>query len=365
MNIDLRKLPLKNPNPNAIECVEILMGRVSGKRTPLIEYIIDDVVMKPIQTDLFGNVWVDLERNRQTESKYLDNMIDFWYHMGYDCIRFERNMGFVKNRISIDDTALGSSKERAWADEHQGLIQSWDDFEQYPWPSIENVDFFPYEYINDHLPEGMGIFSSHGGGIFEHLTDLFSVEGLCFAIFDNHDLVKAVVDNIGSCMDKFYKQLLDLDKLYAIFPGDDMGFHSNTLISPDLLRELIFPWHRHFADLAHSKGKPYFLHSCGNLKMIYDDLIDQVGIDGKHSFEDSILPVSDFQQRYGDRVASLGGLDIHFLSTSTPEQIRERTHWLIDTCGSRGRYGIGSGNSIPSYIPVDNYLSMVDEALCS
>jgi hypothetical protein len=35
----------------------------------------------------------------------------------------------------------------------------------------------------------------------------------------------------------------------------------------------------------------------------------------------------------------------------------------METCGSRGRYAIGSGNSIPSYIPVSNYLAMIDEAL--
>ena len=43
--------------------------------------------------------------------------------------------------------------------------------------------------------------------------------------------------------------------------------------------------------------------------------------------------------------------------------MRQRTRFLIETCGSRGRYAIGSGNSIPSYVPLDNYLAMVDEAL--
>lgn len=363
MKSRLHNIPLKSPGPNAKECIDILMGRIQGQRTPLIEYIIDDVVMKPIQTDLLENDWVDLGKDRVHESAYILNMIEFWYRMGYDCIRFERNMGFVKNRILIDDTASGSNKDRAWANEHQGLISSWDDFEQYPWPKIEDVDFFPYEFINSNLPEGMGLFSSHGGGVFEHLMDLFSLEGLCLALYDDPDLVVAVTDQIGSAMEKFYQHLLELDHLYAVFLGDDMGFHTNTLISPDKLRTLILPWHKRFADLAHEKGKPYFLHSCGNLKMIVQYLIEFVGIDGKHSFEDSIIPIYEFQQEYGDHIACLGGMDIHFLSSSTPHQVRERTRWLINTCGRRGRYGIGSGNSIPSYIPAENYLAMIDEAL--
>ncbi len=38
---------------------------------------------------------------------------------------------------------------------------------------------------------------------------------------------------------------------------------------------------------------------------------------------------------------------------------------LMERCGRRGRYAIGSGNSIPSYVPLENYLAMVDEALDS
>jgi hypothetical protein len=34
----------------------------------------------------------------------------------------------------------------------------------------------------------------------------------------------------------------------------------------------------------------------------------------------------------------------------------------MDTCGARGRYAIGSGNTVPSYVPVENYLTLIDEA---
>jgi uroporphyrinogen decarboxylase len=94
-----------------------------------------------------------------------------------------------------------------------------------------------------------------------------------------------------------------------------------------------------------------------------NDLIDDVKIDGKHSYENNIIPVQDFQLRYGGRIAVLGGLDLNILGASSPEDVRAKTRALIETCGSRGRYAIGSGNSIPSYVPVDNYLSMVDEAV--
>jgi uroporphyrinogen decarboxylase len=190
-----------------------------------------------------------------------------------------------------------------------------------------------------------------------------SYEGLAFGLHDHPDLVAAIADRVGGLMESFYQHLLTLDRLIAIFPGDDMGFRSATLVAPQHLRAYILPWHRRFAEMAHERGLPYFLHSCGNLEQIMEDLITDVGIDAKHSFEDAIIPVEDFQARYGDRIAVLGGVDVHRLSVHTPAQVRQRVRFLIETCGSRGRYAVGSGNSIPSYIPVENYLAMVDEAL--
>jgi uroporphyrinogen decarboxylase len=142
-----------------------------------------------------------------------------------------------------------------------------------------------------------------------------------------------------------------------------MGFRSGTLISPEDMKIHSLSWHKKIADMTHGKGLPYFLHSCGNLERILDDLIDWVRIDGKHSYEDAIMPAERFQERYGKRIAVLGGVDINILTLGTEAEVRARTRALIEHCGRRGRYAVGSGNSIPSYIPVRNYLAMVDEAV--
>ena len=41
-----------------------------------------------------------------------------------------------------------------------------------------------------------------------------------------------------------------------------------------------------------------------------DDLIDGLGYDGKHSFEDSIIPVEEAYERWGSRIAILGALTL-------------------------------------------------------
>jgi uroporphyrinogen decarboxylase len=357
----LKHLPLAKPKPNAAEFIDILMGRSTSKRVPLVEYLVDDVVMKPIMTGMLGREWVD-GTDSDSQKRALDNFIAFWYHLGYDFVRFERGLPFAEQQFLAPDPTPGSSKQRAWPDEHHGTIMSWEDFEKYKWPKVEDFDFSPFEYINSHLPEGMGLISCHAAGVFEHLSFIMSLEGLSLALYDAPDLVQAITDAIGGLLTKFYAHLLDLDRLIAIFPGDDMGFRTGTLIHPDALRTYCLPWHKRFAAMTHAKGLPYFLHSCGNLTTILPDLIDDVCIDGKHSYEDAIIPVQDFQARYGGRIAVLGGVDLNRLAAGTADEVRQHTRFLIETCGARGRYAVGSGNSIPSYVPAANYLAMVDEA---
>lgn len=358
----LRHLPLKHPQPDAKRFINILLGREKSSRVPLVEYIVDDVVMRPIVTDLLGRQWAPEAADRESQKAYLDNFIALWQQLGYDFVRFERALAFPVKQMVEPDPVPGSDKQRAWADEHEGSIRTWEDFERYPWPTVEQMDFFPFEYLNAHLPEGMGLMSSHGGGVFEHLSWIMSFEGLCRALYEDRPLVEAVANRLGELMTGFYQHLLDLDHLIAVFPGDDMGFRSGPLISPKDLRALILPWHKRFAAMAHAKGRPYFLHSCGDVLKIMDDLIADVGIDGKHSYEDVIIPAPEFQARYGDRIAVLGGMDVNILAAATPAQVRERARFLLETCGSRGRYALGSGNSIPSYVPPENYLAMLDEA---
>ncbi|MGQ9555741.1 MAG: hypothetical protein ACUVWR_16705 [Anaerolineae bacterium] len=73
--------------------------------------------------------------------------------------------------------------------------------------------------------------------------------------------------------------------------------------------------------------------------------------------------VEEFHRLYGDRIASLGGVDVDILARGSVEDVRRRTRQIIDACAPLGRFAIGSGNSIPNYVPLANYLAMLEEAL--
>ncbi len=76
------------------------------------------------------------------------------------------------------------------------------------------------------------------------------------------------------------------------------------------MREYVTPWHKKIVELIHEAGRPAILHSCGNLVPLWEDIIDDIGYDAKHSYEDTILPVEEAYQTYGDRIAILGGIDM-------------------------------------------------------
>ena len=357
--MNLKRVPLRDPAPDAAHFVDVVMGVVDGSKPPLVEYLVDNAVMKPIVTDLMGREWVGGE----DMAAHLDMRIDFWLRMGYDFIRYETGLPFQTHSLTGGKTSLDVVDERNWPDEHTGTITDWESFERFVWPEPSDDTFAPIEYINDHLPDGMGLISSHAGGPFEIVSAIMSLEGICLAVKDAPDLVQAITDKVRGIMERFYTRLLQFDRLVMVFPGDDMGFRTGTLLHPDDLRRHFLPLHKRFAEMTHEKGLPYCVHSCGNILPIVEDLIEDVKIDGKHSYEEVILPIQDFQERFGDRIAVLGGFDIHPLSINTPDEVRRHARFLMETCGARGRFVIGSGSSIASYIPVENYLAMVDEAV--
>ncbi len=273
-------------------------------------------------------------------------------------------MDFPHNYLEAPDTADLSRGNRSWANETRGPIASWEDYEAYPWPDPAKGDLWPYEYAATHLPEGMGLFVCPTSGFLEiPLDTLLGYQNLCYLLFEQPDLVEAVFQRVGEIICAMYERLVGLPNLRGFFQGDDMGFKTGTLISPDHLRALVLPWHRRLAGLAHDNGLVYLLHSCGNLEAIANDLIDDVGIDARHSYEDEGNSVVDFKRRYGDRVAILGGVDVDKLARLPESELRAHVRSIIEACLPGGRFALGSGNTVCNYVPLENYFAMVEEAL--
>jgi uroporphyrinogen decarboxylase len=277
--------------------------------------------------------------------------------VGQDWLLYKQSAG--------DTAALARAGGRKFQDEHRGPVMNWEDFERYPWPDPCAPEATrELEWYQEHLPEGMCIVGSGGFAHFaEYLTWLMGYETLCYCLHDERDLVAAISQALIDYFRVALERILQFDRVKVIWGSDDMGFKTGLLFSPDDMREFVLPGHRLMAEMSHDAGRPYLLHSCGNLTEIMDDLIDDVNIDGKHSFEDTIEDVRDAKRRHGRKIALLGGIDVDFLCRADEESVRRRVRGTLDVCMPGGGYCLGTGNSVANYIPLDKYLAMVDEGV--
>ena len=200
------------------------------------------------------------------------------------------------------------------------------------------------------------------GGVLENVIGLVGYERLCIMTMMEPELAADIFEAVGSRLVRFYEICAKFDSVGACFGNDDWGFKGQTMLSPDEMRRYVFPWHKRIVEAVHREGKPAILHSCGNLEAVMDDVIDDMKYDGKHSFEDTIMPVEEVYERWGGRIGIMGGIDVDFLVRGSVEAIRERSRAMLERSAERGSYGLGSGNSIPTYVPQEKYFAMIETA---
>jgi len=330
------------------------------QRVHVIELLLDEEV-KAAVAERFGL----MEDVDQDDPHYaLKREVRVQRFLGYDYVRCGLDdVGIKVNYDAARDTAaLERAAGREYVNEHKGPITNWDEFNAYPWPTPEQLTTRNMAWFQQNLPEGMCIIGSGGFAHFaEYLTWLMGYETLCYALFDDRELVGAISRRLIDLYEVVVQEILRFDRVKVIWGSDDMGFRSGTLISPADLREFILPGHKAMAAASHAAGRPYLLHSCGKLDAVMDDLLDDVRIDALHSFEDTIKTVEETKEEYGDRIAVLGGIDVDFLCRSDEAAVRRRTRATLEKCQPGGGYCLGTGNSVANYIPLDNYLAMLDE----
>jgi len=360
---------MKHPKPDKDEFKEIILRKKIPSKVHFVELHIDTDVIRYF-TEKFNRKWIEpsLAKDRDSQEEVLKNYIECWYQLGYDCLRFtgdfrfSANLSFTSKQRVGEDTALLSHRKRKWVEEGKGIITCWEDFEKYPWPSLKELNLWPFEFVSKNLPDGMGILACFSPGVLEIISnDLFGLETLSYLLYDDPDLVKIVANKVGELIYGAYKKIIGLDNLVGFFQGDDMGFKTSTLLPPDTLRKYILPWHKRFAKLAHDNGLIYILHNCGYCESIMEDLIEDVKIDAKHSFEDAVMPITESKKKYGNKISVLGGVDMDKLCRLEERKLRRYVRDILDKCMPGGGYALGSGNSITNYVPIKNYLAMLDE----
>jgi uroporphyrinogen decarboxylase len=321
-------------------------------RLPVYEHIISPVIMEQV----LGVSFSQLEQGDGRDlEEFFRHYCRFWPLMTYDTVSYE---------VCITEALPGHGAIMGG----KGPIQNQADFERYPWDELPDRYWAladrKFAALGRSLPTGMQALGGVGNGVLEISEDLVGFESLAYLRVDDPETYAGLYQRIGDLMLVIWKKFLHrYGDLFAICRfGDDLGFRSSTLISPKLIRQYIIPQYRPVIALIKEMGKPFLWHSCGRIFEIMEDVI-ALGIDAKHSNEDAIAPFDDWIARYGGRIGLLGGIDVDVLCRKEPAGITGEVYEK----GRRFRaaaqgYALGSGNSIPDYVPVEGYLAMLEAA---
>jgi len=339
----------KSFTPNYQHILDAIHNR-KPQRLPLYEHIISHEIME----QALGIKFAEMGQGNDVDlNEYFKHYCRFFREMTYDTISFE----ICITPFLPDHGAIMGGRP--------GPIQNRQDFEKFPWDEIPGIFWESADkqlkYLLQNIPSGMQVIGGIGNGVFEISEDLMGFEYLCVTQMEDPDLFTDLFKRIGELVLNIWEKFLKVYAEHFVVCrfGDDLGYKGSTLLSPQVIRTHILPEYKNVINLIHNYHKPFLLHSCGNIFEVMDDLI-AIGIDGKHSNEDIIAPFDTWVERYGQRIALFGGIDVDVLCQKKPGEVFDQ---VIDS-GRRFRhkmdgYALGSGNSIPDFVPLEGYLAMI------
>ncbi len=254
---------------------------------------------------------------------------------------------------------LEAYTERYWAEMHKGVVTNKDEFAAFDWPDPDNLDFSVLDEVAPLLPDGMKI-SVIIGKIFTGVWFMMGLETFMLACIDDPELIEMMYEKIVPLQLRAMEVAMEHPSVGMSFHADDLSGKNGPLVDPAHYRKYVFPAYKKMADMAKAADKPMVYHTDGKIDMVIEELL-ATGIDGWHPVEKQAHDINEVKANYGDRIALLGNIDLQYtLTKGTPEEVDAEVRERIRDLGPGGGYCVSSGNSIPEYVPIENYAAMLE-----
>jgi hypothetical protein len=143
-------------------------------------------------------------------------------------------------------------------------------------------------------------------------------------------------------------------KLSGMYVWGDIAYDRGMFFSPALWRALYQPQLKRICDAVHRAGIKVIYHGCGNASAVFEDLI-AAGVDAYNPLEAKAgLDVVELKQRFGNRWAFNGNLDVTVLATNDRERVRHEVLRKL-AAAKGGGYIIQSDHSMPDNVDPATY----------
>ena len=199
-----------------------------------------------------------------------------------------------------------------------------------------------------------------GFSLYERAWTLRGMEQLMVDFYDHPDFVHELLHTIADYNIAQVQEAMKYD-IDAVYFGDDWGQQRGLQMGPKIWKEFIYPELRRMYGSVKQGGKYVFIHSCGDVDELFDDLIE-IGVDCFNPFQPEVMDIFQLIEKYRSRLSFHGGLSTQqTLPYGTPQDVVWETRCLIDM-GRSGGYIFGPAHDVEGDVPLSNMLAFIEEA---
>lgn len=250
------------------------------------------------------------------------------------------------NDLIFDDWGNGTYMYR------EGAIKSPEDYEKWAFfPDPDKMAKKTYKYYKKLLTkysDKICICGEVVSDMYDRIQLSVGFEKIAYYIRKRPDFIKKYVARMEEFSIKTSMAMMDAG-VKIIFKGDDFSFKTGPQMNPKIFDEFWGPSYTRLCEAIHERGGKFFLHSCGNNTLLFDNFI-KWGIDGGHAFEPtSTVDIYNEKKIHGDKFTIIGGVGIDYLLTqeSKPEEVEEKVKELIKNLAPGGRFILAPAHSLP------------------
>lgn len=209
--------------------------------------------------------------------------------------------------------------------------------------------------------EGTLIILGIPGG-FDEPRGLMGEENLCYAYYDEPEMMEDMMTVLGDLAVKGLERILEEVPVDVVTVHEDMAGISGPLIGPEQVKKYISPYYRRVFALAKQGGAQLFSQdSDGNIESVLDEFVE-AGLNCIYPVEPKAgMDMVKLRQKYGTRLAYKGGIDKFALRGSKEEIDRELDRKIAAPMLGGGTI-FGLDHRIPNGVPIENYRYYVKEA---